>query len=473
MPILEMSSQQGTKLDNGSLLQRINRFLRTPQYIALVMLLAAISNIFSLELVVYGVYVALVAYICVLGDDLLPLIPVVACCYVAPSVQNNPGREENSVFFTGHGGNVIVFYAVVIAAALVYYLIRNRKQYLSRKYALLTGMLALSAAYLLSGIGSDFYPAAIRQNLLFALVQGCALELPYLLIAGGVKWENARKDYFGWVGFCLGILILVQEGWIYCTAGVVTGGAIERRLVYTGWGMHNNIGSLLATMIPFAFYIAIKYRKAWIGAVVAAAFLGGVVLTCSRTSMVLGMAAYAVGLLLMLHDKNNRKQTTIILVGIACGLVLMFALFYEQMMQLFSDLLRRKLNLSGREEIYEEGWRQFLEQPIFGNTFFTVRYFDPWSTVSAFTDFFPSRWHNTFIQLMASCGCVGLVAYIFHRVQTVKLFVKNRSKESLFIGCAALVMLACSLMDCHFFNIGPVLVYSMSLAFAENSHKIP
>ncbi len=462
---------QTAELNKCPWIQGINRFLRTPQYIVLVMLLAAVSNMFAMELVVYGIYVALVAYICLFGSDLLPLIPVVVCCYVAPSVRNNPGREANSVFFSGHGGNVIIVYALVMTAALVYYLIRNRKQFLSQKYSLLSGMLVLSAAYLLSGIGSDFYPAAIKQNLLFALVQGCALVLPYFLIAGGVKWENVRKDYFGWVGFCLGVLVLVQECWIYCTADVVMGGAIERRNVYTGWGMHNNIGSLLATMIPFAFYLAIKYRKGWIGAVVAAAFLGGVILTCSRTSMVMGLAAYAVCLLLMLHEAKNRKHTTIVLVGIVCGIALMFALFYEQMMHLFSDLLRRKLNLSGREDIYIMGWQQFCDRPVFGNSFFSMGDFHPWSTVTAFTDFFPSRWHNTVIQLMASCGSVGLVAYLFHRAQTLRLFLKNRTKETIFIGCAVLVMLSCSLMDCHFFNIGPVLFYSMGLAFAENCYK--
>ena len=33
-------------------------------------------------------------------------------------------------------------------------------------------------------------------------------------------------------------------------------------------------------------------------------------------------------------------------------------------------------------------------------------------------------------------------------------------------------LLLCSLLDCHFFNIGPVLFYAMALAFTENYHKI-
>ena len=30
------------------------------------------------------------------------------------------------------------------------------------------------------------------------------------------------------------------------------------------------------------------------------------------------------------------------------------------------------------------------------------------------------------------------------------------------------MLLLCSLLDCHFFNIGPTLFYSMALAFGEH-----
>ena len=70
--------------------------------------------------------------------------------------------------------------------------------------------------------------------------------------------------------------------------------------------------------------------------------------------------------------------------------------------------------------------------------------------------------------MLASCGIVGMGAYLIHRLQTYRLILRNRSTEKTFIGLAVLALLICSLFDCHFFNVGPGLFYSMALAFAEN-----
>ncbi len=452
-----------------SVVERINAFLKKPQYIMTVMLLAVLSNILSAELAVYGLYTLAVVYICLLGDDLLPFIPVLVAAYVAPSARNNPGRAEQSVFAAGHGGGWIMLYGAVIVLALIVYVVRNRKQYFSRKYALIAGMAVLSGAYLLSGIGSPAYPAALGKNLLFAFLQSAAIVVPYFLIAGGVKWEQVRTDYFAWTGFCLGGLLLCQIGWIYYAGGVVVQGVIIRTQIFTGWGMYNNIGGLLAMMIPFAFYLATKYRRGWIGTVVGSAFLVGVLLTCSRSSILMAVVIYVICVLLMLHYAKNRKTNLIAFVAVLAALALIALLFHRQLLQLFSDLLAKGTDPSTRNIIYWEGLKQFWKYPVFGSSFFSPGYTPwEWSTNAAFSGFFPPRWHNTVVQLLVSCGIVGMAAYSFHRVQTLKLFFCGQTKEKTFIGCAILVLLVCSLLDCHFFNYGPVLLYSMGLAFAEN-----
>ena len=75
--------------------------------------------------------------------------------------------------------------------------------------------------------------------------------------------------------------------------------------------------------------------------------------------------------------------------------------------------------------------------------------------------------NNTIIQILSSCGIIGMIAYLYHRVQTIKLFFKNKNLEKTFIGLSILVLLLTSMLDCHFFNIGPTLFYSMALIFAE------
>ena len=79
----------------------------------------------------------------------------------------------------------------------------------------------------------------------------------------------------------------------------------------------------------------------------------------------------------------------------------------------------------------------------------------------------PPRWHNTVIQLLASTGIVGLLAFGYHRYQTLRLALRRRSHLQVLISASALVLILGSLLDCHMFNVGPGLFYSVILAWQE------
>ena len=91
--------------------------------------------------------------------------------------------------------------------------------------------------------------------------------------------------------------------------------------------------------------------------------------------------------------------------------------------------------------------------------------------MASFSGIFPPRWHNTVIQLLASTGVVGLGCYTYHRIDTVRMFLKNRTTENTYLALSIAVLLLTSLLDCHFFNFGPVLFYSIALAFFECAKK--
>lgn len=451
---------------------RIYQVLSAPQFIAIPCLLTLLSNFFGWELLLYTFVALTVVYLCVWGKDLLPMIPLVILCYISPSRANNPGRNEQSVFSIGHGGAYLLFLAGVMVLALVYYVIRNRKNFFTCKRSLLVGILLLAGAYLLSGVGSEGYTQRAGSNLPFALLQSLAIVLPYLIFAGGVKWEDARKDYFAWVGFGVGCVLFCQIIYIYLTQNVIVDGIIDRSRIYTGWGIHNNLGGMQAMMIPFAFCLASKYNRGWLGTVVGSGFLVGVCLTCSRNSILIGIFIYLVCVSLMFYYARNRKGNTIALISFLSVTAFLFIIFNSQLYRLFSEMIEKGLDLNYRDVTYVEGMKLFTQAPIFGVSFFSPG-FQPWdwSTVSGFSSFFPPRWHNTIIQILVSCGAVGMIAYLVHRMQTVRLFFRRPHKQAVFIGCSILVLLITSLFDCHFFNIGPALFYSMALAFAEKYHE--
>ncbi|MBR4864038.1 MAG: O-antigen ligase family protein [Oscillospiraceae bacterium] len=445
--------------------------MEKPQYIAFVCLFALISNTLAAEPMVYTIYALLTAYVCIHGSDLLPLMPVFACCYIAPSVHNNPGRNEVSVF-AGSSGVYMAVLGGIIAAACIYRLVRDRKKYFGRKYRLLPGMLLLSAAYLLGGIGIPDYWENGASNLLFAFLQGASIWVLYLLFSGGVDWKKAERSYFAWLGFFLGFVLLLEILWIYVSQGVIENGVILRDRIYTGWGIHNNLGAMLVMMIPFAFYLATKEGKVWLGTVSGSLFLVGVFLSSSRNAILTGCGIYFICIVLMLYYASERRKCTIAALLCMGAGALGVILLSPKLLVLFSDILALGFDPNSRDGMYVHGMEMFLRYPIFGCSFFSPD-LTPWgwSTVEAFAGFFPPRWHNTLVQLLASCGVVGTVAYGIHRVETVVMLFKNRSAEKLFIGCSVLALIICSLFDCHFFNVGPTLFYAMALAFAENVQK--
>lgn len=457
-----------------SIKDRINEFISSRWFIIAIMILSIAGNTLSIELFTYGVFTLLFFYICFFGDDLLPLASMIICAYIIPSSKNNPGRREVTIFTPGHGGIAIICMAAIIAISLIYRIIRDRKIFFKKKYPLLVGIGLLTVAYICGGLGSNVTPDVQVKSSLFGLAQGLSVGLPYFLLSGSVDWKKAKSDYFSWVGVSVGCILLAEILWLYLTAGVVTNSVIDRSLIFTGWGICNNVGGTLMLMIPFAFHLTLKdHHRSWFGAVLASAFLLGVFFTCSRNAIFTGSAIYGVCFLLTLRYAHNRKYTAATVIIFGVSLLLIFLIRSEDILKLFNIVVKKGLKPSARDKIFKEGVKQFTGTPLFGSSFYSPGYvpYDA-SKVDAFSAVIPARWHNTFVQLMTSTGILGVGTYIIHRAQTVKLFIDKRSPDTVFIALSIAALLISSQLDCHFFNFGPTLFYSMGLAFIENA-KLP
>lgn len=454
--------------------RKINAFMLSPAYFLLIGGLTVISSVFAAELAVYTCFILIGLYLSLCGKDYLPMIPIVICCYIAPSVGNNPGRNENSIFFPQNGGIYLLCLAGIFLLSVILRLCLDSefgiKAFLRCKRKLLPGMLILGGGYLLCGAFSGHYFDRGISNLLFAFIQFVAVFVMYFVFTGAVKWNEAPKDYLAWTGLCVGFVLLCQLLNIYISHDVIVDGIIQRKRIYSGWGNCNNISSLLAMMIPFAFWQACKCKRSWIYHLCALAFLLGVFLACSRAAIIVASAVFILSYGIAVYKEIHAKHS---LWGHIIAIIVIFtliALFREELLRLFRVLINRGLDPSNRIEIYIEGLKQFARYPLFGGSFYAVDYTPhDYSSIDAFSSFFPPRWHNTVVQLLASGGIVGIAAYGFHRYQTMKLFIKQPTLGKGLIALSILVLLGTSLLDCHFFNVGPTLFYSMALAFAEKA----
>ncbi len=449
----------------------LNRGAYSWAYILLVSAMALYANVCAAELPVYTAYIVFAILICVFCRDLLPIMPMVLCSYIAPSIVNNPGRNPESIFFPQHGGYFLISIAALFVAVLLVRLIVDKEigfcNLFKVKRRLLWGIVALGAAYLISGIGTKEYGEQMVKNLFFAFLQFVSLALMYLVFAGTVKWEKAPRWYLPAIGVAAGFVLIGELLYVYHTQAVLVDGVIDRVRIYTGWGMYNNIGGMLIMVLPFPFYFACKRRVGWLGLLVGTLFMLSIGLTSSRGSILTGLMVYALCVVVTVLYAENRKETLIyiaVIVGLALATVV---LCWNAITHLLTVILEKGLETS-RTDIFKAGIKQFWQYPIVGGGFYPLD-FTPWdfSEVSAFSDFFPPRWHNTVVQLLACCGIVGLVAYVFHCGQVAWMLLKKPSLLKTVIALSVLALMVSSMLDCHFFNIGPVLVYSMALAVAE------
>ena len=462
------------KLTAQSLRQRFDRFLYSPFYFVVLGGLAILANVFGQELLAYTILLPLAACVCLFATDLLPLMPVFACAYISPSASNNPGMNEKSIFSLSGGGIYLGVLLAVLVGSLIYRLVKDPdfggKKFLFHKRKLISGMCVLGITYAISGLCSGHWEEYGWRNLLFATIQFVAVAGLYWLFSGSVKWEHAPKAYMYWMGVCVGYVLVAELAGIYLTKQVLTDGTIYRDKIFTGWGNYNSMGALLAMMIPLPFYLAIKGRYRWFGLLSAFVFLAGLLLTCSRISMVMGMLIFVASYVFYLVHSRRAKYRVVIYAISALIPVVVLLVFHKEIQLFFNRMSDIGLDsFAERSKGYAEGIKQFLKYPVFGGTFFPVNFKElyVWAQLDNFTALFPPRWHNTVIQLLATGGVVCLFGYIVHRVQTVKLFLKKPSQDKNFAGLSILALLLTSLLDCHFFNVGPVLLYSAMLAFVE------
>ncbi len=470
------------KLSSLPIIKTINEFLNSPWFIFMVGILVVVANIFAMELLAYWICTVIAVYTSIFGKDYLCYMPMLVGCYITPNFKNNPGRYASSLFSIKGDGKELLLMAGLIILALIYRLRADRnlrKNMFKTKRKLLWGMLALGVAYLLSGIGVNGYTTVAFKNIRFALLQFLSIFVPYFLLSGGVEWKDVDKRYCACVGLMMGLVVGLELVGVYALNNVFIDGVLRRENIFTGWGICNNMGVLISMSIPFAFYFVYKNDRPILFSMVAVALCVFSVLTTSRACILASMVIYIVCLIVIFVKAPCKRVKLITVINIfllIATLSAMGILTYKAVTTAFAS----GFNSRGRLRLYWLGLQVFAEDSIFGSSFYTLNDLAHgdnanwiWSQMGGFNEIIPGRWHNTIIQMLATCGIVGLFAYLFHRIQTVVLFAKNLTVEKMFIGLSIAVLLGMSLLDCHFFNIGPILFYSPALAFMEFAKGTP
>lgn len=435
--------------------------------------LAACANIFAIEIPVYYTYVVIIILTVLFCDDMLSLLPIACASYMTFSKNNNPLDESQTSFFITNSGKthmlvIGIIIAVFALSRIIFDIITKKERRSIPK--LLLGFCLLGLAYIIGGIFTKSYS---HRTAFFGLVQILTLSFSYFVFYFTVDWKRVKASYFATLFTIIGFMMVAEMlNLLIITDFFNSGVEYSRSLLYTGWGHYNNIGSICILTLPAPFYFAMTKKNGWMYAIIGVIFYINILLTQSRNAMLFGtIIIFITAFITLLKASMPEKQKLVICYFIILIVTSMCIIAFNEQLQLsFGSIFSRGADSSGRDQIYIDGIKQFFNAPVFGLGFYECQ--GPQWGINNVNDFLPPRYHDTYVQLLASCGLFGMLCYLYHRFETIKLFKNNYSAESIIMFITITSFILISIFDCHFFNIGPGFLYSAVLLLAEKTlHK--
>ena len=444
------------KLKSNKFLQILNKIFVSPYYIAFVAILVCLAEIFSFEFVAYYILIALSIVVpSLLLDDMSATIPATIMMHIAMSKKTFD--NENTVLFGKNLPHFFIMFFIIsvcLIGRLVIDLIKNKDR--RKHYPRFTiGYVALLLAFVFGGAFSKYFDI---KTVGFGFMEIAAIGGLYFYFIYTIDWKKYPKDNFAWIFLFFGLAISTE---------IIVLVAQNYQEITTGWGVRTNIGGTLAMTVGGAGYLTIK-KKAYINWLFPICML--FILTCaglteSRGGFISTLVIVIVCYILIMVFTNwvSRLTASIILVIFFTTFLLLYIFQNSFMMDKFGRILDLRIDdldsySSGRITIWKTGIKQWLENPAFGVGWLQTE----WTHSK-----FPAAYHNTFVQLLASTGLIGLIAYIFHRFETIFVVFKKPNLEKVYAFICVMGLMVGSLLDCQFWQVWLGFGYSFLLAFIE------
>lgn len=422
----------------------------------------------SLDMVIIYYMVASGLLILFLLDDITPLFTLFLFMNVMISCENSPLKATGGSYYFFQPA-ILAQIIVLISIYLIAMFVRIAGSVNRGDFSLTPaffGLIAFAAALLLNGAFAEEYES---MDFVYGLFMGLLFVGVFVLISGNIKVNSRTFERIAISFIALSVLLLVELLVAYCTIdNIIIDGEVQRGKLMFGWGVYNTMGMLITISIPSAFYLAGRYKYGWPLTIYGALLLFAAMMTMSRQTMIGAQIVTLACAIMLLVKGKNRWVNFGILVAAAVAGVIYVAISWSWISVFFKSILSSLETGSGRLSLYELGLKNFKKYPIFGIGFYSDLTYTPHSvgpTVIA------TMYHNTCIQMLASCGAVGMIAYAVHRMQTIVSYIKNITVDRTFIAFTLAGMLILCLLDNHIFYVFPTLIYSALVAILIKSEK--
>ena len=372
-----------------------------------------------------------------------------------------------------------VICGTIMVAFLIYKLIVSGaiKNILATRGVFLWGILALDFAFLLNGA---FSPEWVPMDLVYGALNAAVLTLTYLIFLG--IFRTCREDivpYAAKTMVCFGYMVLTQvlalcyklylnnEFFSRNHLGEIIG--VARINIFLSWGISTIIGSVVTLAIPSAFYLAYKHKFGIFFYISAFAFWGTAFMVNTRSAVLCGFVAIVISIVVCCKEGTNKKKNRILTGSFIALGMLAFAILIVKLDM--SEIVKEILSIfrlgtgdgSGREELWGNGWNDFISSPVFGTGFANGAHSEEFVIENVYSNMY----HNIIVQMLGAMGVVGLIAFIIHIISIVRVFFKKLSGEKIILMLTPLLILAMSLFDNFFFYPNFQIVYTAFLVCVE------
>lgn len=404
--------------------------------------------------------------------DLTPVLALFLFMHIIISFKNSPSPlgEKSDYFLRPEILGQIIAVISVAVIALVARVGYNIATKAFKPSPMLFGICAFSAALLLNGAFSSEYDPL---NLLYGVFLSTMFIGVFMLLTSNVEITDTTFEKIAFYFICLFVVLALELFVAYMTYdGLIVDGKVIRSKLFFGWGMYNNMGMLFCVCTPASFYLAIRKRHGWIYTIVGLLNVAVTFFTMSRQSMIgAAVAGIACVIWLLCSVKGIERSINAVLIALAAVVVLACILgMWDEFIMYFNSVGDNFETGSGRLILWERAFKNFLDYPVFGVGFFGGN-IDDLDPGFAGLEIIPRMYHNTFMQMLGGCGIVGLIAYIVHRLQTIWSFIKNITRERIFLAIILGVFLTVCLLDNHIFYLFPTLMYTALVALLYASEK--
>lgn len=380
------------------------------------------------------------------------------------SFKNSPANEADgnnaAYYFQPQVYITCIIFAAIPVTIIIVRAIMNIVQKKVRIDAFFISTVALGVFFLTNGLFSNKYIALdtmFGAFMFFFFVVLLFAVIPYVSIH-----RESLKLISKQVAIYLTVPLIEMIGFYIELLG--PGVSLKTRSdVFIGWGNRNTLGMIFAVTLQFLLYLIHfeENKKLKIVEICYALLVvGAIVATTSRQAYLFTFLLFTGYLVYRLSTSTgSAKKKLRFIVIFWVGLIFLGIIIGQAIGML--DLLSLN-SISSRLYLWEDAYRAFGKNPIFGSGFFFIGG-DPEIQLSLIM---PYCCHNTILELLGACGFFGVVFYLMHRLIGLKKIFSDLTEEKVYPFMALAMIVLMSLLDIHLFDFFGSALYTILLAFS-------